>query len=125
MTQALATLAETIGRASLKNADEIRCAEPELTVEGILDPVEELELGSRQREIVEILRNGGDGCITTSQVASQMEGYDTANAHMALRALQNKRVIEEVPTKKPIHWRPAQQYRATADPYRRPNQWRD
>jgi alkylated DNA nucleotide flippase Atl1 len=36
---------------------------------------------------------------------------------MSLRALGNRRVVEEVPGRKPIRWRLTSQYRATADPY--------
>jgi alkylated DNA nucleotide flippase Atl1 len=46
-----------------------------------------------------------------------MGGYDTANGHVALRSLESRGVIEEVPGERPIRWRLAGRYRATADPY--------
>src|SRR5207244_10291905 len=39
------------------------------------------------------------------------------NARMALRSRAGRRVVEEVPGRKPIQWRLAPSYRATADPY--------
>jgi alkylated DNA nucleotide flippase Atl1 len=129
MSVPLAELVETIGRACLTYAETLRSGDVELTIAPAGDPVEELGLGTRQREMVEILRGSGDEGLTTAQIAEQMGGYDAANAHMSLRALSNRRVIEEVPSKKPIHWRLAAHYRATADPYLavaayvRPGEW--
>jgi alkylated DNA nucleotide flippase Atl1 len=120
MTTGLVELVETIGQACLKYAEDLRHAEigtGKLTVEPTVDPLSDFGLGSRQREMVEILRLAGDEGLTTSEISGEMGGYDTANAHMSLRALSNRRVIEEVPLRKPIHWRLAPAYRATADPY--------
>jgi hypothetical protein len=120
VSAALAELMETIGRACIRYADEIRGADvraAELHVQPAADPVEELGLGSRQRQIVDILRSAGEAGLTTAQIADGMGGHDTANAHMSLRALHGRRVVDEVPGLKPIHWRLAPQFRATADPY--------
>lgn len=89
----------------------------ELTSDPSADPVNDLALGKRQQEMVEVLRLADDDGLTTAQISNRMGGYDPANAHMSLRGLNARRVIEEVPGKKPIHWRLAPQYRATADPY--------
>jgi alkylated DNA nucleotide flippase Atl1 len=125
----LAELAETVGQAFLRCAEELRRSGPgELTVEPAVDPVAELSLGQRQREMVDVLR-ATEGGLTTRGICEQMGGYDTANAHVALRALQARHVIEEVPGQKPIRWRLAGRYRATADPYLaiarevRPGEW--
>jgi alkylated DNA nucleotide flippase Atl1 len=120
MTSALAELAEAIGNACLKYAQEMRqqdAGAAELTLEPSADPVHDLALGKRQQEMVEVLRLADNEGLTTAQISERMGGYDTANAHMSLRGLNARRVIEEVPRKKPIHWRLAPQYRATADPY--------
>src|SRR5438128_549583 len=103
---AVAELAETIGRACLAYAEEIRrgdIREAELTLEPAADLVEELGLGSRQREMVDILRFAGDEGLTTADIAQRMD-YDPANAHMSLRGLHGRRVVEVVPNRKPIHW---------------------
>jgi alkylated DNA nucleotide flippase Atl1 len=121
MSSALAELVEAIGNACIAYAHELRQQDlraAELTLEPTADPADELGLGKRQQEMVEVLRMAGDDGLTTAEICQRMaDGYDTANAHMSLRALQARRVIEEVPAKRPIHWRLAPQYRATADPY--------
>jgi alkylated DNA nucleotide flippase Atl1 len=115
---AFAELAEAVGNAFLKCAQELRqSSESELTIEPTVDPVAELSLGERQREMVDVLRVTGDSGQTTSGICELMGGYDTANAHVSLRSLQSRGVIEEVPGQKPIRWRLAGRYRATADPY--------
>ena len=119
MSSALSDLMEAVANACLKYAQELREADAgaaELTLEPIADPVEGLSLGARQREMVDVLRLASDDGLTTSQIAERV-GYDTANAHMSLRGLQGRRVIEQVQGKRPIQWRLAAQYRATADPY--------
>jgi alkylated DNA nucleotide flippase Atl1 len=115
---ALAELAESVGNAFLKCAKELRRpSEDELTIEPAVDPVAELSLGERQREMVDVLRSAADGGLSTSGICQQMGGYDTANAHVSLRSLESRGVIEAVPGERPIRWRLAGRYRATADPY--------
>jgi alkylated DNA nucleotide flippase Atl1 len=117
-TLAFAELAETVGHAFLKCAEELRQTnEHELTIEPAVDPVAELTLGERQREMVDVLRTADNSGLTTSGICQLMGGYDTANAHVALRSLESRGVIEEVPGQRPIRWRLARRYRATADPY--------
>lgn len=133
MSSALAELAEAIGNACITYAQALRQQDlgaAELTAGPTADPAEELGLGTRQQEMVEVLRTAGDDGLTTAQICQRMaDGYDTANAHMSLRGLQGRHVVEEVPGKRPIHWRLAPQYRATADPYLavaahvRPGEW--
>ncbi len=118
MNPAITDLAEAIGQALITFARQARLeGSVDLTVEPSADPLEEVSLGKRQEEMVEVLKLAGDDGLTTAQVSDRMGGYDTANAHMSLRALSQRRVVEEVPGKSPIHWRLAPQYRATADPY--------
>lgn len=113
-----AELAEVVGKALLKCAEDIRSAEVNyLTIEPTIDPVAELTLGQRQREMVEILRTTEGAGRTTSEVCEQMGGYDPANGHVALRSLHSRGVIEEVPGERPMRWRLAARYRATAEPY--------
>ncbi len=115
---ALAELADTVGQAFLKCAEELRQSDGEdLTIEPTVDPVAELSLGERQREMVDVLRAADDSGLTTSGICELMGGYDTANGHVALRSLQSRGIIEDVPGKKPMRWRLAGRYRATADPY--------
>jgi alkylated DNA nucleotide flippase Atl1 len=120
MSSALAELAETIGRACLKFAEDLRqgdVRQAELTLEPVSDAIEELGLGERQRQMIAILRVAADDGLTTAEIAQQMGGHDPANAHMSLRGLHGRRVVEEVPNKRPIRWRLTPPYRATADPY--------
>lgn len=117
-TLAFAELAESLGTALLKCATDLReTMDVDLTVEPAIDPVAELSLGERQREMVDVLRAADENGLTTSGVCQAMGGYDAANGHVALRSLQSRGVIEEVPGHKPIRWRLAGRYRATADPY--------
>lgn len=119
MNHAITNLAEAVGAALLRFAQEARqeAGSVELHLEPPADPLRDVALGKRQQEMVEVLRLAGDEGLTTSQISERMNGYDTANAHMGLRALNQRRVVEEVPGKTPIHWRLAPHYRATADPY--------
>lgn len=119
MSGALAELMEVVGNACLKCAHDLRqeFAFVELTPTPSADPIEDLSLGQRQREMVDVLRDADEGGLMTSHICDRMGGYDTANAHVALRALQSRRVVEVVPGKRPIHWRLAPQYRANAEPY--------
>lgn len=115
-TAALADLAERIGQALLAYAQEARRSAGDLTAEPTIDPIAELPLGLRQREIIEVLRAADERGLTTSEVCKPIR-YDTANGHVALRSLQTRGVLEQVPGQKPIRWRLAARYRATADPY--------
>ena len=118
MDTALANFLERVGRASLDYAGELRRSDvEELTLEAPADPADQLSLGERQQQIVGVLSVTADDGLTTAEIASRMDNYDSANAHMSLRALQNRGVVEEVGGKSPIHWRLAHRYRATADPY--------
>jgi alkylated DNA nucleotide flippase Atl1 len=117
-TAIFAELAETVGEALLKCAASLReSTDDRLTVEPSIDPAVELPLGARQREMVDVLRSAGERGLTTSRICELMDGYDTANGHVALRSLETRRVVEEVPGERPIRWRLAAPYRATADPY--------
>jgi alkylated DNA nucleotide flippase Atl1 len=119
----VATACRTCAEALRRQGDD------ELTIEPAVDPVAELSLGPRQREMVDVLRAADERGLTTSGVCELMGGYDTANGHVALRSLQSRGVIEEVPGERPIRWRLAGRYRATADPYLavagqvRPGEW--
>jgi alkylated DNA nucleotide flippase Atl1 len=119
MTAAIfADLAESLATAFQNCATALReSADVELTIEPTLDPVADLSLGERQREMVDVLRATDENGLTTSDICRAMGGYDTANAHVSLRSLQSRGVIEEVSGQKPIRWRLAARYRATADPY--------
>jgi alkylated DNA nucleotide flippase Atl1 len=117
-TRAFAELAETVGHAFLRCAEELRRpSEAELTNEPAIDPITEMSLGARQREMVDVLRAAEENGLTTSGICQLMGGYDTANAHVSLRSLESRGVLEEVPGQRPIRWRLAGRYRATADPY--------
>jgi alkylated DNA nucleotide flippase Atl1 len=129
-TMVVAEFAETLAQALLKLAVDVRSAgEDDLTVEPVVDPLAELSLGVRQREMVDVLRAADEKGLTTSGICQLMGGYDPANAHVSLRSLESRGVIEEVPAQKPIRWRLGKHYRATADPYLaiagqvRPGEW--
>src|SRR5689334_22941184 len=86
-----ADLAESLGNAFLKCAAELRqSADADLTIEPAVDPLAELSLGERQREMVDVLRASDENGLTTSGICQAMGGYDTANAHVALRSLQSR-----------------------------------
>lgn len=118
MDETFATLLDDLAVVFQKYAQELRQRrDDELTVEPALDPVAELSLGPRQAEMVDVLREADEEGVSTSGICRLMGGYDTANAHVALRSLQSRGVIEEVPGRRPIRWRLVPRYRATADPY--------
>jgi alkylated DNA nucleotide flippase Atl1 len=111
---------ETIGTACLDYARDLRHSDvrtAELTIEPDADPAGELALGARQREMVDVLRVADDDGLTTAEISQRMGGHDTANAHMSLKGLEARSVIEQVPGRRPIKWRLAPRYRATAEPY--------
>jgi alkylated DNA nucleotide flippase Atl1 len=125
-----ATFLDDMAALFQKYAADLRLRrEQELTVEPAVDPLAELSLGPRQHEMVDVLRAADERGLTTSRVCELMGGYDTANGHVALRTLQSRGVLEEVPGERPIRWRLAPRYRATADPYLaiaeqvRPGEW--
>jgi alkylated DNA nucleotide flippase Atl1 len=118
VSSATIELAEAVGHALLAYAEALKDDEvQELALEPSTDPLNGLSLGKRQREMVEVLQTTDDGGLTTSAICERMGGYDPANAHVALRALQTRRVVEEVSGARPIQWRLVGRYRATADPY--------
>jgi alkylated DNA nucleotide flippase Atl1 len=117
-TTAVAEFAETLAQALLKLANDVRSSDDDdLRVEPVVDPLAELSLGERQREMVDVLRATDENGLTTSGICQLMGGYDAANAHVSLRSLESRGVIEQVPGQKPIRWRLGRRYRATADPY--------
>lgn len=124
---ALGELLETVGHALVRYADQVRAGE-EKAITAIADSLDEVSLGSRQREVVDILRGAGEGGSKTSEVSDAIN-YDQANTHMTLRALQARGIVEEVPGVRPTRWRLAAPYRANADPYLevaaliRPGEW--
>ena len=120
MSEALAECLDEIAAAFTKFAQNLRSGEVaavgvKLRSEGL----EDMNLGDRQREIVEVLAVADDKGLTTSGVAALMDNYETPNAHTALRTLEGRKVVEEVPGERPIRWRLTQQYRGTSDPYLR------
>jgi len=125
---ALAELLTTVGTACLRCAEELRALEDATPIRTTSDDVVDLNLGSRQQEIAELLRAVGEEGYRTSDVAREID-YNQANTHMTLRALQTRGVVEEIPGEQPTKWRLAPRYRPTADPYLRiaslvgPGEW--
>jgi alkylated DNA nucleotide flippase Atl1 len=126
--EAVAAFCDAVGRELIVLASNLRAATevPVLTTEPA--PLDEVVLGVRQRQIVEVLAGAGDTGLKTSGIAREVR-YDQANTHMTLKALEARSVVEQVPGSQPARWRLAPRYRATADPYLRfaalvrPGEW--
>lgn len=114
---ALSDLFRQIGTALLDYADATRPPQERTSPEA--RDLAALGLGARQREIAELPGLATDQGMRASEVSSAID-YDPANTHTALRALQQRRIVEEVtgPDESP-RWRLAPEYRGASDPYLR------
>jgi hypothetical protein len=67
--------------------------------------------GSRQRLLVEVDGLDTRDGLKVAEISEGMGGYDVANTHLTLRALEKKAVVEMVPGSAPQRWRLTERYR--------------
>jgi alkylated DNA nucleotide flippase Atl1 len=113
-TAEVAALARTIGLALAAFAEAIQ---PQVDEDA--HDLNRLGLGKRQQEIAEVPGLHGDAGLASSEIAAEI-GYDPANTHTALKALQERGIVEDVgrPGER-TRWRLAPEYRGASNPYLR------
>lgn len=97
---AFLTLARTIADALNEFVSSASAHPGKLTT---ADEVES-DLGVRQRQIVELEGLAAADGMRVAEITHAI-GYDAANAHLTLRALERRGLVELVPGKTPQHWR--------------------
>jgi alkylated DNA nucleotide flippase Atl1 len=114
---AVADLARGVGLALMTFADAIRPERPPASGPTAPD-LTALGLGKRQREIAQLPGLSSDRGMRTSEIAAEI-AYDAPNTHTALKALKDRRVVEEYrpATGEGARWRLAPAFRGASDPY--------
>lgn len=114
---AVADFLEDVGKALIRLAEEVRPLDADVRIDqNGRTSLEELELGTRQRQIVEALAEAGEAGMRAADVAKEIVG-DPANTHTSLTNLGTRGVVEKVGDT--ALWRLRAHYRGVSDPYLR------
>lgn len=87
-------------------------------LEVVAEPARDHNLGSRQRQIVELPGLATEDGMKTASIATSID-YEVPNTYSTLQALARAGIVEQVADKEPQHWRLARRYRSNAPAYMR------
>jgi hypothetical protein len=116
-TESIADFLEDIGKACLRLSDGLRPIDTHVA-QGGQASLEDLDLGTRQHQIVDVLAGAGDGGMRAAEIAKAISG-DQANTHTSITGLATRGVVEKVVLSDGPRWRLAGRYRGVSDPYLR------
>ncbi len=120
-TPHLARLARQIAKSLDEFATALEEADDEQALEQLQDvaePGRDHNLGSRQRQIVELPGLATENGMKTGAIATAID-YEVPNTYSTLQALARAGIVEQVPDKEPQHWRLARRYRSNAPAFMR------
>jgi alkylated DNA nucleotide flippase Atl1 len=84
----------------------------------VAEPARDHNLGTRQRQIVELPGLATEDGMKTASIATSID-YEVPNTYSTLQALARAGIVEQVPDKEPQHWRLARRYRSNAPAFMR------
>src|SRR4051794_2651189 len=113
----IADFFEDVGKACLRLADGLRPIDTHVAQDGQA-ALEDLELGSRQQQIVEVLAGAGEAGMRAADIAKAISG-DQANTHTSVTGLATRGVVEKIVSDDGPRWRLVARYRGVSDPYLR------
>ncbi len=87
-------------------------------LQAVAEPTQDHNLGSRQRQIVELPGLATEEGMKTGSIATAID-YEVPNTYSTLQALARSGIVEQVPEKEPQHWRLARRYRSNAPAFMR------
>lgn len=117
-TAAVVALAQALGEALLRFANDYPKHEPEDPPAQPQETEVPVGRGQRQQQILELPGLGAEDGMKTSDVAGEI-GYEVPNTHSTLQALERNGLVELVPGATPQKWRLAPRYRNTAPVFMR------
>jgi alkylated DNA nucleotide flippase Atl1 len=116
-SEPIADFFEDMGKACLRFADGLRPMDSRLSLDGQAS-LADLELGTRQQQIVEVLGDAGEAGMRAAEIAKAISG-EQANTHTSITGLATRGVVEKIASDDGPRWRLAPRYRGVSDPYLR------
>ena len=114
-SEPIADFLEDIGKACLRLADGLRPMDTHVVAEDGQAALEDLGLGTRQQQIIEVLTGAGDSGMRAADIAKAISG-DQANTHTSVTGLATRGVVEKIASDDGPRWRLVARYRGSEGP---------